>query len=97
MGEAVLKHVAKERGLDITVDSAGTAAYHIGEDPDDRLFHSYPYRFLFLMACSRTVSTCRQVPDIGDYFEIYLTYSMIAIVILAQSTHKSSSTSSDCK
>jgi len=36
MGEAVLKHVAKERGLDLTVDSAGTAAYHVGEDPDER-------------------------------------------------------------
>ncbi|PIL31559.1 hypothetical protein GSI_06261 [Ganoderma sinense ZZ0214-1] len=36
MGEAVLKHVAKERGLDVTVDSAGTSGYHIGEDPDDR-------------------------------------------------------------
>ncbi|OSD03557.1 phosphotyrosine protein phosphatases I, partial [Trametes coccinea BRFM310] len=36
IGEAVLKHVAKERGLDLTVDSAGTSNYHIGEDPDDR-------------------------------------------------------------
>ncbi|KAH9944028.1 phosphotyrosine protein phosphatase [Epithele typhae] len=36
LGEAVLKHVAKERGLDVTVDSAGTSRYHIGEDPDDR-------------------------------------------------------------
>ena len=36
IGEAVLKHVAKERGIDLTVDSAGTSNYHIGEDPDDR-------------------------------------------------------------
>ncbi|GBE78254.1 Low molecular weight phosphotyrosine protein [Sparassis crispa] len=36
IGEAVLRHVAKERGVDLTVDSAGTARYHIGEDPDDR-------------------------------------------------------------
>ncbi|KAH9950435.1 phosphotyrosine protein phosphatase I superfamily [Amylocystis lapponica] len=36
IGEAVLKQVAKERGVDITVDSAGTSRYHIGEDPDDR-------------------------------------------------------------
>ena len=36
MGEAVLKHVARERGLDITVDSAGTAGYHVGEEPDER-------------------------------------------------------------
>ncbi|KAG1716004.1 hypothetical protein ID866_1169 [Astraeus odoratus] len=36
MGEAVLKHEAKKRGVDIKVDSAGTGGYHIGEDPDDR-------------------------------------------------------------
>ncbi|KAL5495400.1 STP1 [Sanghuangporus weigelae] len=36
MGEAVLRHVAKERGIEISVDSAGTAAYHIGEEPDGR-------------------------------------------------------------
>ncbi|KAH9897989.1 phosphotyrosine protein phosphatase [Cubamyces lactineus] len=36
VGEAVLRHVAQERGIDITVDSAGTSNYHIGEDPDDR-------------------------------------------------------------
>jgi len=36
MGEAVLRHVAKERGIDLHVDSAGTAAYHVGDEPDDR-------------------------------------------------------------
>ncbi|KAJ8083803.1 Low molecular weight phosphotyrosine protein phosphatase [Marasmius tenuissimus] len=36
MGEAVLREIAKKRGLDITVDSCGTGAYHVGEDPDDR-------------------------------------------------------------
>jgi low molecular weight phosphotyrosine protein phosphatase len=39
MGEAVLAHIAAERGLDqsrILVDSAGTGSWHIGEDPDDR-------------------------------------------------------------
>jgi len=37
MGEAVLRDVATKRGLsDITVDSCGTAGYHVGEDPDDR-------------------------------------------------------------
>lgn len=34
--EAVLQHMANERGLDIQVDSAGTAAYHIGKQPDSR-------------------------------------------------------------
>jgi protein-tyrosine-phosphatase len=36
MGEAVLQHIAKERGLEIKVDSAGTAGYHVGEEPDER-------------------------------------------------------------
>jgi len=36
MGEAVLKDVALKRGLNITVDSAGTAGYHVGEEPDER-------------------------------------------------------------
>ncbi|EJD04090.1 phosphotyrosine protein phosphatase [Fomitiporia mediterranea MF3/22] len=36
MGEAVLRHTAQERGIEMVVDSAGTAAYHVGEDPDDR-------------------------------------------------------------
>jgi low molecular weight phosphotyrosine protein phosphatase len=36
MGEAVLRHVAKSRGMDIEVDSCGTAGYHVGEEPDER-------------------------------------------------------------
>ena len=36
MGAAVLKDVATKRGLDIVVDSAGTAGYHVGEEPDER-------------------------------------------------------------
>ena len=36
MGEAVLAHTAKERGIDIHVESAGTGGYHVGEEPDDR-------------------------------------------------------------
>lgn len=30
------RHVANERGLDVVVDSAGTAAYHVSEPPDER-------------------------------------------------------------
>ncbi|PPQ63009.1 hypothetical protein CVT24_006115 [Panaeolus cyanescens] len=36
MGEAVLREVAKQRGIDLEVDSAGTAGYHVGEEPDER-------------------------------------------------------------
>jgi low molecular weight phosphotyrosine protein phosphatase len=42
MGEAVLRDIAKERKIDLTVDSAGTAAYHVGEEPDDRSVYDDP-------------------------------------------------------
>ena len=36
MGEAVLRHVAKQRGNEVYVDSCGTGGYHVGDEPDDR-------------------------------------------------------------
>ena len=36
MGEVVLRHEATKQGIDVEVDSAGTAAYHLGKDPDYR-------------------------------------------------------------
>src|SRR5690242_5733159 len=33
LAEGILKHKAKQAGLDWTVDSAGTNGYHIGEPP----------------------------------------------------------------
>ena len=33
IAEGILKHKAKEQGLDWTIDSAGTESYHIGEAP----------------------------------------------------------------
>jgi len=45
MGEAVLRHVAKGRKIDLIVDSAGTAAYHVGEEPDDRSVYDPPRVF----------------------------------------------------
>ncbi|KIJ45665.1 hypothetical protein M422DRAFT_227384 [Sphaerobolus stellatus SS14] len=47
MGEAVLAHVAKQRGIDIQVDSCGTAGYHVQEAKT----HPQP---------SRTVATCKK-------------------------------------
>lgn len=59
MGEAVLKHIAKERGIDIEVDSCGTGGYHVGEEPDERSIHTnhrFPYvpnaRFLEQSRCA---------------------------------------------
>jgi len=36
MAEGVLRHLAQERGIAITTDSAGTGDYHVGEAPDRR-------------------------------------------------------------
>ena len=36
MAEAAMRHHAENAGLDIIIDSAGTAAYHIGKAPDER-------------------------------------------------------------
>ena len=36
MAEGVLRHLAKQRGLVIETDSAGTGDYHVGEAPDHR-------------------------------------------------------------
>jgi hypothetical protein len=36
MAEAVLRDVAKVRNIECVVDSAGTASYHVGDDPDER-------------------------------------------------------------
>jgi len=36
--EAIMRHLVKQAGLDhaITVDSAGTGSWHVGEEPDER-------------------------------------------------------------
>lgn len=36
LAEGVLRHKAEQLNLDITIDSAGTSNYHIGEHPDAR-------------------------------------------------------------
>ena len=36
LAEAAFRKAAEDAGLDVEVDSAGTAAYHVGEPPDPR-------------------------------------------------------------
>ncbi len=36
LAEGIMREKVRESGLDIAVDSAGTAAYHVGEPPDER-------------------------------------------------------------
>jgi len=37
--EAVLRHLAKEAGIDVHVESAGTGDWHVGHPPDERAQH----------------------------------------------------------
>jgi len=37
MAEGILTDKVKSQGLNISVDSAGTASYHVGESPDNRM------------------------------------------------------------
>ncbi len=36
MAEGILRHLAEQRGMELTTDSAGTGDYHVGEAPDRR-------------------------------------------------------------
>lgn len=36
MAEGILKHKAKEAGVEVIIDSAGTSSWHQGEQPDGR-------------------------------------------------------------
>lgn len=36
MAEGILKYQAEKAGIDIYIDSAGTANYHVGQHPDER-------------------------------------------------------------
>lgn len=36
MAEGILREIARTEELDVTVDSAGTSDYHVGEAPDQR-------------------------------------------------------------
>ncbi|XUU60383.1 low molecular weight protein-tyrosine-phosphatase [Erythrobacter sp. HA6-11] len=36
MAEGAMRAAASKHGLDLTIDSCGTAAYHVGSPPDDR-------------------------------------------------------------
>lgn len=57
MGEAVLADTATKRGLNIEVDSAGTAGYHIGEEPDERTVEVCKKHRVPILCVARQVRT----------------------------------------
>ena len=54
--EAVLRAQARERGLDVEVDSAGTGAWHAGSPPDPRSTAAAARRGLELTGSARQVT-----------------------------------------
>ncbi|KAF8203833.1 low molecular weight phosphotyrosine protein phosphatase [Pholiota molesta] len=57
MGEAVLKDIASKRGIDIAVDSCGTAGYHVGEEPDERTVATCRKHNVPIDSLARQIST----------------------------------------
>lgn len=55
MAEAVLRHGAKKRGLDVETDSAGTISYHVGEKADYRTIVELKKHGIFHKGRSRQV------------------------------------------
>ncbi len=54
--EAALREAADEAGLDVEVDSAGTADYHVGDPPDGRSVDAARRAGLFVEGTGRQVS-----------------------------------------
>lgn len=61
--EGVLRARAKERGLDLVIDSAGTGGWHAGDPPDARMIKAAARRGIDI---SR--QRARQV-DLSDFYE----------------------------
>lgn len=61
--EGVLRAKAKERGLKLTIDSAGTGAWHAGDPPDARMIKSAARRGIDI-----SYQRARQV-DLSDFYQ----------------------------
>ncbi len=56
MAEGVLRHLAKDKGIDLHIDSAGTNRYHTGEAPDPRAQQAMrKYGIDISGLCARTI------------------------------------------
>jgi protein-tyrosine phosphatase len=61
--EGVLRTKARSRGVDITIDSAGTGAWHVGDPPDGRMIKAAGKRGYDL-----SYIRARKV-DLSDFYE----------------------------
>jgi len=61
--EGVLRAMAKERGVDVTIDSAGTGGWHAGDPPDARMAKAASKRGIDI-----AYQRARQV-DLSDFYQ----------------------------
>ncbi|WP_375204168.1 low molecular weight protein-tyrosine-phosphatase [Hyphococcus sp.] len=61
--EGVLRAKAKERGIDVTIDSAGTGGWHAGDPPDARMAKAASKRGVDI-----AYQRARQV-DLSDFYQ----------------------------
>ena len=61
--EGVLRAKAKERGVDVTIDSAGTGGWHAGDPPDARMTATTAKRGIDI-----SYQRARQV-DLSDFYQ----------------------------
>lgn len=61
--EGVLRAKAKERGVELTIDSAGTGAWHVGDPPDARMVKAAAKRGYDI-----SYQRARQV-ELSDFYE----------------------------
>lgn len=68
MAEGAFRHAAQQAGLDCIVDSAGTAAYHVGEAPDPRAIATAQAHGIDI---SGAVGRQLRVQDFHDFSHIF--------------------------
>lgn len=69
LADGLLRHKTQEQNLDITVDSAGTAGYHVGEKPDSRMIQTAQSKGIQI---GQLRSRKFEVSDFDDFDEIYV-------------------------
>lgn len=62
-GEAALKEAASEAGLDLTVDSAGTGPWHVGQKPDPQIRTAGERAGLHVDGCGRQVTEAAELEE----------------------------------
>lgn len=68
--EGVLRAKAKERGIDLVIDSAGTGGWHAGDPPDGRMIKAASKRGVDI-----SYQRARQV-DLSDFYQFDYLLSM---------------------